>query len=237
MQDNYDLFGRVIQLQGSKTSDLQYAGYYQHTRSSLNLTPNRDYDSGLGRWINRDPIGEAGGKNLYCYVNNSPITMVDELGLNGDSYSYNWMYFPGIGYEFWLDFKGVLWGDLVRGGWLGFWNEWDSAGTHLPGAQGGPQDAYRHCLWSREMATMFSDESAKAIGDNHEESNRLQGGSQNDELMDKCNNAHGRCAAHRGGAGGCPQKCMSLLLDGRLCGPGGMPYGYPNWKPSFGPGF
>jgi hypothetical protein len=35
-------------------------------------------------WLNRDPIGEAGGLNLYGYVGNNPISWYDELGLVAD---------------------------------------------------------------------------------------------------------------------------------------------------------
>jgi RHS repeat-associated protein len=37
--------------------------------------------SGRPKWLNRDPIGEAGGLNLYGYVGNNPIDVVDPLGL------------------------------------------------------------------------------------------------------------------------------------------------------------
>jgi hypothetical protein len=39
------------------------------------------YNPSTGRWLSRDTIGERGGKNLYCFVNNKPITAVDALGL------------------------------------------------------------------------------------------------------------------------------------------------------------
>jgi uncharacterized protein RhaS with RHS repeats len=39
------------------------------------------YDPGSQRWLNRDPIEEIGGFNLYGFVNNSPISTVDPLGL------------------------------------------------------------------------------------------------------------------------------------------------------------
>ena len=41
----------------------------------------RYYNSTTGRFINRDPIGEAGGQNLYGFVQNDPINNWDYLGL------------------------------------------------------------------------------------------------------------------------------------------------------------
>jgi RHS repeat-associated protein len=41
----------------------------------------RYYSPALGRWMSRDPIGEAGGPNLYGYVGNEPISAVDLAGL------------------------------------------------------------------------------------------------------------------------------------------------------------
>src|SRR5688572_19216182 len=38
------------------------------------------YDPSLGRWLNRDPIAERGGINLYAYVVNNPIIQFDTLG-------------------------------------------------------------------------------------------------------------------------------------------------------------
>jgi len=48
--------------------------------SGLNLTVNRVYNASLGRWINRDPIDEVGGINLYAYVSNNPICLTDLAG-------------------------------------------------------------------------------------------------------------------------------------------------------------
>ena len=36
----------------------------------------------LGRWVSRDPIGEAGGLKLYGFVGNDPVDWVDPLGLS-----------------------------------------------------------------------------------------------------------------------------------------------------------
>ena len=43
---------------------------------------NRYYHNGIGRWVNRDPIGYAGGDlNLYGYVGNMPARGLDPSGL------------------------------------------------------------------------------------------------------------------------------------------------------------
>jgi len=79
---DYDPYGRVTLVSGTNLSDFQYAGYYAHATSGLNLTMYRAYDSNTARWLSRDPIGENGGINLYGYVGNDPIYWVDGLGLS-----------------------------------------------------------------------------------------------------------------------------------------------------------
>ena len=39
------------------------------------------YNSSTGRWLNRDPIGESGGDNVYEFAGNASISHVDSLGL------------------------------------------------------------------------------------------------------------------------------------------------------------
>jgi uncharacterized protein RhaS with RHS repeats len=41
----------------------------------------RFYSPVLGRWLNRDPIGEADDMNLYAFVANSPTNYADTNGL------------------------------------------------------------------------------------------------------------------------------------------------------------
>lgn len=77
---SYDSYGRVTKVQGGLASDFQYAGYYYHSPSGLNFPMHRAYSPTLGRWINRDPIEEDGGINLYDFVNNNPINYTDMFG-------------------------------------------------------------------------------------------------------------------------------------------------------------
>ncbi len=44
----------------------------------------RYYEPLTGRWLNRDPIEEEGGINLYDFVGNDGVGRVDFLGLTGD---------------------------------------------------------------------------------------------------------------------------------------------------------
>src|SRR6266851_4493776 len=49
---------------------------------------NRFYHPGLGRFLQTDPIGFKGDpSNLYRYVGNNPVSLVDPVGLEG--------WFPG----------------------------------------------------------------------------------------------------------------------------------------------
>jgi hypothetical protein len=40
------------------------------------------YDSAMGRWLNRDPIEENGGFNLYGFVGNDAVIHIDKYGLD-----------------------------------------------------------------------------------------------------------------------------------------------------------
>jgi RHS repeat-associated protein len=79
---SYDSWGNATPGSNTVESPVGYAGYRRHSPSGLLLTQYRAYDPTLARWISRDPIGEAGGINVYAYVGNSPVALRDPLGLH-----------------------------------------------------------------------------------------------------------------------------------------------------------
>jgi RHS repeat-associated protein len=83
VQYAYDPYGNQATISGSAVSEIGYAGYFQHAASGLDFAMYRAYDPSYGRWLDRDPIGEAGGLNLYAYVGGNPISLADNFGLMG----------------------------------------------------------------------------------------------------------------------------------------------------------
>ena len=81
---DYDPFGRRTLLAGDVEADFGLAGMFWSPEAELAVTRFRIYDPELGRWLSRDPLGMAEarqGPNLYAYVANNPLNLVDPLGL------------------------------------------------------------------------------------------------------------------------------------------------------------
>jgi RHS repeat-associated protein len=81
---DYDPYGRSTTVLGTTPTDFNFTGLYRHSKSNLDLATYRAYDPDLGRWLNRDPIAEKGGINLYAYVSDNPINRRDPSGLTGE---------------------------------------------------------------------------------------------------------------------------------------------------------
>ncbi len=79
-QYGYDPFGGRSKLAGGTDSDFLYAGYFFQTRAGLSAPVYREYSSSFGRFLNRDPLAENGGLNVYAYVNNMPTKFTDPSG-------------------------------------------------------------------------------------------------------------------------------------------------------------
>lgn len=46
----------------------------------LETSAHAFYDASVGRWVNRDPIGEHDGPNIYAFVHNDPLNQSDPDG-------------------------------------------------------------------------------------------------------------------------------------------------------------
>ena len=88
-QYGYSAFGQTTKLLGADSADFQFAAYYSHPNTNLNLTRTRQYYSNLGIWISRDavtgnpskPHSRAPLATSYQYCSNSPVIYRDPLGL------------------------------------------------------------------------------------------------------------------------------------------------------------
>ena len=79
---SYDVFGepnRVSDVNNpymftARRYDPETANYYYRARY---------YKPSIGRFLQTDPIGYYGGLNLYLYVLNNPVILIDPVGLTG----------------------------------------------------------------------------------------------------------------------------------------------------------
>ena len=88
----YDPFGNTVVSQGNDAADFEYRFSTKPLDSETGLYYYlyRYYDPLTGRWPSRDPIKESGGVNLYGFVGNDGVNIIDLLGLNPafDDYEY-----------------------------------------------------------------------------------------------------------------------------------------------------
>ena len=78
---DYDPFGKASVRVSTIENNLRLPGQYYDRETGLHYNYFRDYDSSTGRYVESDPIGLAGGLNLYSYVDGNPISRIDPLGL------------------------------------------------------------------------------------------------------------------------------------------------------------
>jgi len=76
----YSPFGELLAGGGSVNQPFGFSTKRYDPQTGLSYYGYRFYSPELGRWLNRDPLGEAGGINLYGFVGNSPIDWIDFYG-------------------------------------------------------------------------------------------------------------------------------------------------------------
>jgi RHS repeat-associated protein len=78
----YAPFGELLRSEGeySGINPMRFSSKYTDLESGLSYFGHRYYSATLGRFINRDPIQEQGGINLYGFCGNDGLNNVDYLG-------------------------------------------------------------------------------------------------------------------------------------------------------------
>ncbi len=77
----YYPFGKAQLLTRTITCNLRFPGQYFDSETGLHYNFHRYCNPKTGRYLTADPIGLAGGINLYAYVQNDPVNWVDPEGL------------------------------------------------------------------------------------------------------------------------------------------------------------
>jgi len=78
----YDPYGRTIAQAGpmASTNPYRFSSKEHHEATGLYYYGYRYYSPKLQRWLNRDPIAENGGINLYGFAGNQPSGRIDLYG-------------------------------------------------------------------------------------------------------------------------------------------------------------
>ena len=82
---NYDPYGNLLGMSGpmAEANTYRFSSKEYSANVSLYYYGFRFYDPNLQRWLNRDPIQEIGGLNLYSFSANDPVQVIDLFGLEG----------------------------------------------------------------------------------------------------------------------------------------------------------
>jgi RHS repeat-associated protein len=90
----YDPYGNTLSSSGTMASAnlYRFSSKEIHANSGMYIYLWRFYDPFSERWLNRDPVEEAGGPNLYSYIRNESTQLVDPFGLDRTIYFFGHMW-------------------------------------------------------------------------------------------------------------------------------------------------
>ncbi len=78
---DYDEFGQILSDSNPEFQPFGFAGGIYDTDTKLTRFGVREYSPGTGRFLSKDPLRFAAGQaNLYGYVYNDPINLIDPTG-------------------------------------------------------------------------------------------------------------------------------------------------------------
>jgi len=156
----------------SVTFKIRFPGQYFDAETGLHYNRFRYYDPGIGRYISADPIGQAGGINLYPYAALNPTNEIDPLGLVPPFES------------------PALVTSLPR--LLSIKSDAAAFASAVPRLGQAEEDAVRHCVAACEAAKELGAGVAAAAGTANEVQRSAKGGqTTGDRKMDDHNNSVG----------------------------------------------
>jgi len=79
----YDAYGNIVRTSGAYATEnpIRFSTKYHDNETGLVYYGFRYYSPSMGRFINTDPLKEAGGLNIYVMTSNNPVGKWDCLGL------------------------------------------------------------------------------------------------------------------------------------------------------------
>jgi RHS repeat-associated protein len=99
VQYTYDPYGGTVGSVASSNT-IKYTGREQDA-GDLYYYRNRYFKPSTGRFVSEDPIGLAGGSNLYAYVSGNPVNLTDPLGLSAGKETSPSRGIGGVCSDFW----------------------------------------------------------------------------------------------------------------------------------------
>ena len=84
---DYSPYG-IVGSTGNLVQPVQWSSEMNDGKLALVYYNYRYYNPADGRWINRDPIAEEGGWNLYGFVDNEVVFSIDYLGKETNEFGY-----------------------------------------------------------------------------------------------------------------------------------------------------
>lgn len=111
----YTSFGQAVEsVSAGPYNPMRFAGRRLDNGLGTYDYRARQYDPDLGRFLQRDPMGQADGTNLYAYTRNNPLTLGDPFGTDSrpeqerqspqatlGKYGWGAFLFPGINSKAW----------------------------------------------------------------------------------------------------------------------------------------
>jgi len=179
----YEPYGNTTASGEVSANAVQYTGR-ENDGTGLYYYRARYYHPGFGRFVDQDPIGLAGGPNVYAYAHGDPVNQIDPLGLTSiffDAPNQTVTYYDGAGnqvasYPAGNNVTSSSNGPFPEGTWsYSYYNEHPESGPtgpygsngiwvfNVPGRSGmgfhsgrsGPQSKTLGCVRSTDDATGF----------------------------------------------------------------------------------